>query len=565
MTQSRRCVSMESIRRNIRQNNPQERQEDDQQTPSDESTSRTNELQANEHQDHQPHDFQKGAPQIPNQRQNPFTQGKRKSTDKNTRIIVLYENFYLFPSFYYCSNTDPPYSRSPAIHPMLLHTTLGKKPIVEETESPKIKPQQSPTKSSHSSANIPTVLQYLMTQKHYTKDFITQAPVIHDENYLRAILLQEYGITNCKIQSLTGYDDLNFSLENCQVDLQAHRKLQEFIARDQNKFVLKFTNPVEAAADGLIDSQVKLMEVLLENDVPCAQIIPQRDGKQWNNIQMSENVKLPVRMYSFLPGQMLEDFESKHTNTTYNLVGNLLAKFTDFKTKVMPYKNKMKKGIIHSDFNETNILLMQNPASKNIRVSGLLDFGDTHTSALIYDIANTILYLFLDYEKTENSSVNNFDKLRTQLKLITKHVFEGYNNGLLHGNQQNSKQNSAEPKLLMLDFEQEQGLIGICMKARLVLSLIYGLRTLRINYRQRESPHYVLKTQQNGWRVLKLLCEMDHISVLTLNQSAFRPGRKGPAGAKPTNHKCGLIVHYEWCILIRLINFALSALSARHN
>uniref|UniRef100_A0A915EQP3 Aminoglycoside phosphotransferase domain-containing protein n=1 Tax=Ditylenchus dipsaci TaxID=166011 RepID=A0A915EQP3_9BILA len=491
MTQSRRCVSMESIRRNIRQNNPQERQEDDQQTPSDESTSRTNELQANEHQDHQPHDFQKGAPQIPNQRQNPFTQGKRKSTDKNTRIIVLYENFYLFPSFYYCSNTDPPYSRSPAIHPMLLHTTLGKKPIVEETESPKIKPQQSPTKSSHSSANIPTVLQYLMTQKHYTKDFITQAPVIHDENYLRAILLQEYGITNCKIQSLTGYDDLNFSLENCQVDLQAHRKLQEFIARDQNKFVLKFTNPVEAAADGLIDSQVKLMEVLLENDVPCAQIIPQRDGKQWNNIQMSENVKLPVRMYSFLPGQMLEDFESKHTNTTYNLVSYTLT------------------------------LMKQIFCSCKIQQAKTSEY-----------LACLIL---------------------------------GYNNGLLHGNQQNSKQNSAEPKLLMLDFEQEQGLIGICMKARLVLSLIYGLRTLRINYRQRESPHYVLKTQQNGWRVLKLLCEMDHISVLTLNQSAFRPGRKGPAGAKPTNHKCGLIVHYEWCILIRLINFALSALSARHN
>ncbi|VDL75439.1 unnamed protein product [Nippostrongylus brasiliensis] len=42
------------------------------------------------------------------------------------------------------------------------------------------------------------------------------------------------------------------------------------------------------------------------------------------------------------------------------------------------------------------------------------------------------------------------------------------------------------------------------MKARLSCSLIYGLRTARINFRGGD-VNYVLRTQSNGWNVLEEL------------------------------------------------------------
>ena len=43
----------------------------------------------------------------------------------------------------------------------------------------------------------------------------------------------------------------------------------------------------------------------------------------------------------------------------------------------------------------------------------------------------------------------------------------------------------------------------ILISRRLVSSLVYALRTVRINYRN-EDPSYILKIQTNGWRVLEV-------------------------------------------------------------
>ncbi|PIO73894.1 hypothetical protein TELCIR_04118 [Teladorsagia circumcincta] len=51
------------------------------------------------------------------------------------------------------------------------------------------------------------------------------------------------------------------------------------------------------------------------------------------------------------------------------------------------------------------------------------------------------------------------------------------------------------------------------MKARLSCSLIYGLRTARLNFRG-GSVDYVLRTQSNGWRVLQ---ELHHGDWRTIN------------------------------------------------
>uniref|UniRef100_A0A1I7XDK8 Hydroxylysine kinase n=1 Tax=Heterorhabditis bacteriophora TaxID=37862 RepID=A0A1I7XDK8_HETBA len=55
-------------------------------------------------------------------------------------------------------------------------------------------------------------------------------------------------------------------------------------------------------------------------------------------------------------------------------------------------------GIIHSDLNETNLLICEKDGDK--KISGLLDFGDVHKSFRVLDIAACILYLHL-YDKLQ--------------------------------------------------------------------------------------------------------------------------------------------------------------------
>ena len=142
--------------------------------------------------------------------------------------------------------------------------------------------------------------------------------------------------------------------------------------------------------------------------------------------------------------------------------------FDDIRKDILAKRNNFKSGFIHSDVNETNVL-MQKTSDGRYEITSLLDFGDTHISLLIYDIAGLVLYLGVD-AKEDN------------WRVIAKPVLAGY-----------------EKKRKAADIEH----ILISMRARLVSSLVYALRTVRINYRD-EDPSYILKMQTNGWRVLEV-------------------------------------------------------------
>jgi hypothetical protein len=51
-------------------------------------------------------------------------------------------------------------------------------------------------------------------------------------------------------------------------------------------------------------------------------------------------------------------------------------------------------------------------------------------------------------------------------------------------------------------WELEECLV-LCMKARIAISLVYGRRTVRVQYRQGEDGTYILRTQRNGWSLLE--------------------------------------------------------------
>ncbi|PIO65852.1 hypothetical protein TELCIR_12457 [Teladorsagia circumcincta] len=90
--------------------------------------------------------------------------------------------------------------------------------------------------------------------------------------------------------------------------------------------------------------------------------------------------------------------------------------------------------------------------------------------AQIVDIASTVLYLHLS------------DKQKQGVESLTNGVLEGYHR--------------------VRELPDCTHLIT-AMKARLSCSLIYGLRTARLNFRG-GSLDYVLRTQSNGWSVLQV-------------------------------------------------------------
>ncbi|KAI6179141.1 KA1 domain-containing protein [Aphelenchoides besseyi] len=348
-------------------------------------------------------------------------------------------------------------------------------------------------------------------------DFVMQAPLIDDDR-LQLLLKEHFGIKYAKTEQLTGYDDLNFLLNDVEFDDPSYEK------KFGRKFVCKFSNPFEARNPELMDSQIKLMAHLSANGIPAPRAVPSRRNTNFVLAKMTENVTLPLRVFTFLPGSMMEQFG--YSSATYKVVGNLLARFhaltddyedpwmrentvpisveswtylqsefhtlvdlnqigienqelclrvfQDFGSRILEQRSRFEEGLVHSDFNETNILLEQH--GEEIKVTGLLDFGDCHYSIRLMDVASAILYLILD--------APNNSEATTEWRKIASEVLSAYKE--------------------IRPFEVDASVLQLAACGRLVASLIYGLRTVRINARG-DDPSYTLKTQKRGWEMLKIL------------------------------------------------------------
>ncbi|CAD5209012.1 unnamed protein product [Bursaphelenchus okinawaensis] len=275
-----------------------------------------------------------------------------------------------------------------------------------------------------------------------------------------------------------------------------------------------------------MESQINLMSFLRSNGIPCPRVIKNKFDENFAVVEMCKNVSLPVRVFEFMEGETLESVG--FTQEAASIVGDLLAKFhnvTDnfqddvikkhgvpiaienyqgllrelhllFGKNMIDNENSqictdvLKKleieifrnydffeyGLIHSDLNETNVLLIKE-GDNTLKVSSLLDFGDTHYSLRLFDISSTLLYIYLGIH---SQNVKNMKNLA---------------NAFLTAYKKQRKNNS---------FIKEIKHCQLAMCARLICSLLYGLRTVRINYRG-DDPSYVLKTQANGWTLLKFL------------------------------------------------------------
>ncbi|XP_069758946.1 hydroxylysine kinase-like [Narcine bancroftii] len=262
-----------------------------------------------------------------------------------------------------------------------------------------------------------------------------------------------YGRKVSKVQPLPSYDDQNF-----HVLVSATQESGDL----SESYVLKVLNTADSQDADLVEVQTQVMMFLNRKGFPSPTPIPTIDGKIMSLETIKEgnvNKQHLIRLLTYLPGiplakitldhqnyyelgrtvaQMdkilLEEFHQSPTKSLYredfiwNLSNiHLLEKYLhemeegetlviikqviqQFKEKIRPNISKFRKGFIHGDFNDCNILQkpVDSPADQvedkaekispkaALWISGILDFGDLSYGCLVYELVIAMTYSMIE-------------------------------------------------------------------------------------------------------------------------------------------------------------------------
>ncbi|KAL3086996.1 hypothetical protein niasHT_025520 [Heterodera trifolii] len=380
-----------------------------------------------------------------------------------------------------------------------------------------------------------------------------------------------YGIQPAQITQLTGYDDINFKLSKCAF-------LDGNLCQTQ-LLTLKFVNHWEAKFfPKLCEARADLAQLVANVGIKCPQRIKTFDGllyvdypstncpNEANNVHLVGTDGLttanggifghqmpipPVVLREFVPGTPLGDWVVSTPTATRTFIdrvdtfceqiGTMLGTFhaacdrynfcppvlrqyapimalehwhfhwrefelqkrTDkldakmakqcaevfeqFEQKVLGRRSEFEQGVVHGDFNESNILV-----DDEAKVCALIDFGDAHCSFRILDLANAIVYLYMLWAELVPSAG------QTDLNRLANCLSRAYAASLGH---------TLAPN--------DMAHLALFVRARLVLSLINGLRTQRLASQSGPNEmEYVLKQQKMVQKVLGELSNCNDQSML---------------------------------------------------
>ncbi|XP_077985933.1 hydroxylysine kinase-like [Glandiceps talaboti] len=348
-------------------------------------------------------------------------------------------------------------------------------------------------------------------------DIIKPSLTIDDARYLAETL---YCIPIYTIKPLTSYNDQNFYI----------------VAKDTNsdklkEYNFKILNATDSSNTKLMEAQIEVLLFLNKKGISCPKPIQLPNGEYMTYEKLNGQTGTyihSIRLLSFLPGVIyknaeltpdlcyqggkhiasidvaLKDFKHEGFNRP-NFLWSLhnvpiLDKYihvfeeedkqtilklviTAFKEKVIPNYNKLSKGTIHGDYNDSNILVNATVQSSKehgtkmtkYEITGMLDFHDLSYSYYLFEIAIALAY----------TMVESKDPL-----LSGGHMLAGYLSGFnLSG--------------------LEKELLYYCVASRIAQSLTYGMFTFKLH------PYntYALNTQKSGWDVLKMLWKIPNVEV----------------------------------------------------
>ena len=227
-----------------------------------------------------------------------------------------------------------------------------------------------------------------------------------------------YGV-NAEARPLPSERDQNFLLES-----------------DRGHFVLKYANGTEPRA--MLEAQNAAMAHLADRVMFCPRVLASLSG---DLIAQSASGHF-VRLVTWLPGipfgslrhrpasllddlgrrlgeldRALEDFDhpALHREFHWDLAHALTAvtgavphlpdaqlravisrDLDRLSATLSPRFGSLRKSIAHNDANDYNVLVLGDPARRDLRVSGLIDFGDMVHTVTVADLAVAIAYAVLD-------------------------------------------------------------------------------------------------------------------------------------------------------------------------
>ncbi|MDR0346142.1 MAG: aminotransferase class III-fold pyridoxal phosphate-dependent enzyme, partial [Nocardiopsaceae bacterium] len=230
-----------------------------------------------------------------------------------------------------------------------------------------------------------------------------------DEQAALAVLRDAFG-TDGTLVPLAGERDQNFRADTA----------------DGQRFLLKISNPADAR--GTLDMQAAALRQIERADpgLPVMRPLPAAAGQPWVQVPGPDGRGYPVRLFTFLPGRTaaapaltpgaIRSFGKMtarlgralrgffHPAADYEVLWGLqhalklrplLAHISDpgrqaqvrrvldrYQARVAPALPGLRAQVIHGDMSLDNVLL-----DEDLRVSGIVDFGDMTHAPLVCDLA----------------------------------------------------------------------------------------------------------------------------------------------------------------------------------
>jgi len=233
---------------------------------------------------------------------------------------------------------------------------------------------------------------------------------------MTSILEKYYGLTNCTLVSLEGYDSINFKVtsntgtfvlkkytysEETLALLEAEdtvaKKLQTIPHLSFPKSINTIKNLPFALVDEAIFRLLPFIEGTFLAELPKAESLLISFGNALGTIDKT------------LSGHYNPIFAAKETVWDLKYFGNSRpylddipdAKdrnlvryfFLQFDEHIVPIQHTLRKSIIHNDANDWNVLITQG------KVSGFIDFGDMSHTWLINELAVGLTYIMFQEEE----------------------------------------------------------------------------------------------------------------------------------------------------------------------
>jgi 4-aminobutyrate aminotransferase-like enzyme/Ser/Thr protein kinase RdoA (MazF antagonist) len=244
-------------------------------------------------------------------------------------------------------------------------------------------------------------------------DPLASTPPAFDFEAIKRILRDRFGVEASSLAPLAGERD-----QNLRVDTADGRRL-----------LFKISNP----ADGLstVEMQAAALRHIERVDpgLPVMRVVPDTVGESWAEVRGPDGRTYPVRLFTFLPGrvtantalttQAIRSFGQTtarlgralrgffHPAADYEILWDLtrvpglrplLSHVADaarraqvervldrFETRVEAVLPTLRAQVIHGDMSLDNVLL-----GDDLRVSGIVDFGDMTHAPLVCDLAVSV-------------------------------------------------------------------------------------------------------------------------------------------------------------------------------